>query len=80
MLTSGTAIHNLFMPPSFQGGDKKVPLFLCLRLSKVEASAGLVITQNPLPPTPPKKATSLDFHGEECGILADKSNAWQKKS
>ncbi len=44
-------------------------------LSKVEAGAGLVITQNPLPPTPPKRATSLDFHGEECAILAYKSNA-----
>jgi hypothetical protein len=41
----------------------------------VEAIAWLVITQNPLPPTPPKRATSLDFHGEECGILAYKLNA-----
>jgi len=41
----------------------------------VEAGARLDITQNPLPPTPPKRATSLDFHGEECGILAYKSNA-----
>ncbi len=41
----------------------------------MEAGAGLGFTQSPLPPTPSKRATSLDFHGEECGILADKSNA-----
>lgn len=48
----------------------KVPrTSLCLRLSKVEAGVRLVIMQNPLPPTPPKRTTSLDFHREECGIL-----------
>jgi hypothetical protein len=41
----------------------------------VETGARLVITQNPHPPTPSKRATSLDFHGQECGILAYKSNA-----
>jgi hypothetical protein len=41
----------------------------------VEAGARLVIKQNPLPPTPPKRAASIDFHGEECGILAYESNA-----
>jgi hypothetical protein len=48
--------------------------FLCIRHSKVEAGAGLDVTQNPLPPSPSKRATSLDFHGEGCGILAYKSN------
>jgi hypothetical protein len=53
---------------------------LCLHLSKVEACAGLGFTQNPLPPTPSKRATSLDFHGEECGILAYKLNGGIKVS